>query len=168
VIGKSFRFRLSDHLEHGTITLEMYEAAAHELRHAHTLWCKEFDGPWSHGDSHLANMIYDETSGRVRMIDFDLIHETYLSPDERHADDLLIFLQDMVGRIPVEQWLTAALCFLDAYGHPVVIHILKQRLDVPRGVELLWWIVRANYLRPTALRRRINALRVHIPDLSLE
>lgn len=155
---------LSDHLERGTITIEMYEAAAEELRNAHTLWCKEFNGPWSHGDSHLANMIYDEASGRARMIDFDVIHEKSLSPEERHADDLLIFLQDLVGRVPVEQWLTGAICFLSAYGRPEVIRILKLRLDVPGGVALLWWIVRANYLRPAELRRRIKALRLHIPD----
>src|SRR5262245_53450090 len=42
---------LSDHLNDGTLTRKMMEAAGHELRRAHNLWSDEFRGPWSHGDA---------------------------------------------------------------------------------------------------------------------
>jgi hypothetical protein len=150
---------ISDHLERGSITPEMYQAAARELRAGHEVQCEEFAGPWSHGDAHLANFIFDDATRRARMIDFDLVHEKSLTAAERHADDLLIFLQDMVGRISAEDWLPAAHCFLKAYDRPDVIRILRERLVVPGGMAFLWWFVRANYIKRGELCRRIAALR---------
>ncbi len=151
---------LDDHLAASGLTDAMLTAAARELRAAHGLWSAELGGGWSHGDPHLANFIYDEASGRARMIDFEVIHDTALAPEERHADDLLVFLQDMVGLVPGERWLPAALCFVRAYDRPEVAARLRERLVIPRGVAArAWWIIRTNYLAPGELRRRIGDLR---------
>lgn len=151
---------LDDHLANGGLSDAMLTAAARELRTAHAHWSAELGGPWSHGDPHLANFIYDDVSGRARMIDFEVIHETSIPPEERHADDLLVFLQDMVGLVPGERWLPAALHFIRAYDHPEVAARLRERLVIPRGVAArAWWIIRTNYLARGELRRRIGDLR---------
>lgn len=86
--GKS----LWDHLAERALTRKMTEAAGHELRRAHQLWSDEFRGPWSHGDAGTNNVIYDEKTGRARLIDFEIVHERSLPTKSRHADDLLVFL----------------------------------------------------------------------------
>src|SRR4051794_15933719 len=104
---------LLDHLNEGTLTRDMAEAAAHELRRAHQLWSDEFRGPWSHGDAGTNNVIYDEKSGRARLIDFEIVHEKSLPTKSRHADDLLVFLLDLLALGPNRQWLTLVLAFLN-------------------------------------------------------
>src|ERR1700745_1478847 len=75
---------LWDQLVEGTVTSEMMEAAGQELRRAHQLWSDEFRGPWSHGNAATNNMIYDETTGRARLIDFEIVHEKSLSAKSGH------------------------------------------------------------------------------------
>ena len=95
-----------DHLSKGTPTPQMMEAAGHELRRAHRLWSKEFHGPWSHGDAGTNNVIYDRQNGRARLIDFEIVHQKSLPAKSRHADDLLVFLLDLMAVAPNRQWLT--------------------------------------------------------------
>jgi len=151
---------LSEHLDEGNLNTEMLVAAAREFKRAHNLWCPELEGPWSHGDPHMANFLYDECANRARLIDFEVMHSKTLSAEERHADDLLVFLQDMVGRLSDEKWLPYALCFLNAYGMPGVLAALKDRLVIRRGMAArLWWAIRTRYMRYTVLKLRIDSLR---------
>ncbi|MEI9892688.1 MAG: hypothetical protein WDN28_01915 [Chthoniobacter sp.] len=106
---------LSHHLSRGTLTPRMLQAAARELRRAHEAECAVFLGPWSHGDPHAGNFVYDPATGRARLIDFEVMHHPTIRAEERHADDLLILLQDMVGRISAEQWMPGAHAFLAGY-----------------------------------------------------
>src|ERR1051326_2176783 len=104
-------------LKRGELSRRALEAAAREIRRAHQFRCRELGGgPWSQGDLHMGNVIYDETTNRARLIDFEIIHDKSLRPATRHADDLLVFLQDMVKWVPGRKWLPFALCFLNAYG----------------------------------------------------
>lgn len=153
--GKS----IAQHFVEGTFEEEMVAAAAREMRRAHALWCDEFGGSWSHGDANLANFLYDETARCARLIDFELIHKKMFPAGQRHADDLLVFLQDLLGCIARERWVPVALRFLQIYDRPEIVRILEKRLFVPRGVPLVWWIIRANYVTPNELKRRIGALR---------
>jgi hypothetical protein len=122
--------------------------------------CSHFpDGAWSHGDPHAGNFVYEEGVDRARLIDFEVRHDAALSAEERHADDLLVFLQDIAGRIPPEQWLPGAEAFLDGYGRLEVVERLRERLVVPGGLARIWWAVRTTYMAPSELRRRIGALR---------
>jgi len=107
---------LCEHLKHGTLTTGALEAAGRELRRAHGLGCHQFEDWWSHGDPHLDNVIYDGATNRARLIDFEVVHDQSLPAVLRHADDLLVFLQDLVCRVSSEQWLPFALCFINAYG----------------------------------------------------
>jgi len=152
---------LSDHLDEGSLSTGMLVAAAHEFKRVHTLWCPELDGPWSHGDPHMANFLYDEAADRARLIDFEVMHRKSLSPEERHADDLLVFLQDMVGRLSEEQWLPYALCFVSAYGGaPGVVEALKGRLVIRPGTAArVWWAIRTRYMNSAVLKRRVDSLR---------
>ena len=110
---------LSQHLDTATLTPRMLAAAARELRRAHEAESSTFRGPWSHGDPHAGNFVYDASTDRARLIDFEVMHHPTISAEERHADDLLVFLQDMVGRTPADHWLPHARhAFLDAYGRP--------------------------------------------------
>jgi hypothetical protein len=155
VPGKS----LSMHLTSGTLDSRMLAAAARELRRAHEAACPAFAGPWSHGDPHSGNFVYEPETDRARLIDFEVMHHPTIPADERHADDLLIFLQDMVGRISTEQWLPSAQAFLGAYGRPEIVARLREKLVVPRGFARVWWAVRTTYLASAELRRRTEALR---------
>jgi hypothetical protein len=155
---------MCDLLTEQKLTGAIIEAAARELARAHAIRIEQLRGPWSHADARLANFIYDENEGRARLIDFEVIHTGALSPDERHADDLLVFLQDLMGRLPDERWLPEALRFAGAYGRPEVIAALKKRLVVPnRGVPRLWWGIRTRHLPYAELTRRVGSLRENLP-----
>ncbi len=151
---------LSQHLHAGTLTFPMLVAAARELRRAHEFVCPVFRGPWSHGDPHAGNFVFHAAENRARLIDFEVMHDPVLPAAVRHADDLLILLQDLAGRVAAPHWLPCAHAFLDAYPHPEVIAVLREKLVVPSAwAARLWWAVRTTYLAPVELRRRIDDLR---------
>jgi len=138
-------------LENNILTDDVLRAAACEFRRAHAL-----DG-WSHGDPHLHNVIYD--GQRAYLIDFETRHQHGLSAAERHADDLLVFLLDLIGRDPSEQWSAWSRIFLAAYDNSAVRGVLFARLAMPRGLELVLWKSRTNYFPTPHLAKRITALR---------
>jgi hypothetical protein len=156
---------LSDHLKAGTLTREMMEAAGCELRRAHQLWSQEFGGPWSHGDAGTNNVLYDEKSGRARLIDFEIVHEKSLSAKSRHADDLLVFLLDLLALAPNRQWLNLVLAFLNAYDDAPVIAHLKNQLAVPTGMAWIWWGVRTSFANPAKVKRRLRKIAGVVADL---
>src|SRR3954462_6080828 len=72
-------------------------AAAREFARVHALRCPITRRPWSHGDPHLANMLYDPATDRARLIDFETVHDARLDPVQRHADDLVTFLLELMS-----------------------------------------------------------------------
>ncbi len=150
---------LATHFEEGTFEEEMLTAAGKELRRAHDFECAEFDGLWSHGDANLANFVIDPVTNCARLIDFELIHHRGMPAMERHAEDLLVFMQDLAGCVPAPRWIPCALRFLEAYDGPVATGLLAGKLVLPRGIPWLWWKIRCNYLSTAEMKGRINALR---------
>jgi hypothetical protein len=159
--GKS----LWEHLNRGTLTREMVEAAGHELRRAHQFWSDRFRAPWSHGDAGMANVIFNENTGRARLIDFEVVHAKSLPAAERHADDLLVFLLDIVAVPPGRQWLPLALRFLNAYDNVDAISELEDQLALPSGMAWIWWGVRTSFVKPAKVKRRLAMLRDVIANL---
>jgi hypothetical protein len=157
---------LCEHLKRGTPTMRALEAAGREFRRAHELWCSEFEDWWSHGDPHLDNVIYDTASERARLIDFEVVHDRSLPAIIRHADDLLVFLQDLVCRVSPEQWLPFALCFINAYGRSESVAELTKLLFVPAGLPGLWWKLRTENFERRELVQRVKALRVALSQMS--
>ena len=94
---------LWEHLSRGTLARRMLIAAATELRRAHQFWSDEFRGRWSHGDASITNVIYDASNNRAHLIDFEIYHQKSLATPARQADDLLVFLLDLVGTLPTRQ-----------------------------------------------------------------
>jgi hypothetical protein len=137
----------------------MLEAAGSAYRRAHRFRRHEFGSPWSHGDASMPNVIYDEKTRRARLIDFEIMHEKSLPATVRHADDLLVFLLDMVDAVPTRKWLPFTICFVKAYADSHVIAELKKRLVVPSGLALAWWNVRTNFAKTGKVGRRLRALR---------
>ncbi len=158
---------LWDHMNRGTLTGRMLKAAAKEFHRAHHFWSDEFRGSWSHGDATTTNVIYDAKNDGARLIDFEIMHEKSLPTTARHADDLLVFLLDMVGIVSNRQWLPFALCFLNAYGEADVIAELRERLVLPGGLAWIWWEVRTNFTKPAKVTRRLEKLRTEIRRLGL-
>jgi hypothetical protein len=150
---------LSHHLDQQTVTPQMFAAAARELRRVHEISSDRFGGPWSHGDPHTGNLIFEPEEGIVRLMDFEVRHLSALTARQRHTDDLLVFLQDTLGRLPRDRWLDLAEAFVRAYARPEITEHLIERLAEPRGVAKLWWAVRTTYLHPTELSLRLSALR---------
>jgi hypothetical protein len=163
VPGKS----LWDHMVAGTLTREMMEAAATEFHRAHQLWSAELDGPWSHADGTMQNVMYDDKTGRARLIDFEIVHEKSLSATTRHADDLAVFLLDLVAKGPRRQWLPLAVCFAKGYGDRGVLAELNERLIVPTGLAQIWWNVRTSFANAAKVKRRIELLRKSLEALQV-
>jgi len=150
---------LSSHLQMRTLTPEMLYAAAAELQRAHRLACPHYGAGWSHGDPHTGNFLYDENSGRARLIDFEVRHLHTLCADDRHADDVLVLLQDVCGRCRAEDWPAFAQAVLDGYGEPGITSRLAGRLQVPRRIfARLWWAVRTTWMRRAELEPRMSEL----------
>jgi hypothetical protein len=158
---------LWDPMKRGTLTERMLKAAAKEIHRAHQFWSDEFGGCWSHGDATTTNVIYNDKTDRARLIDFEIIHEKSLSARARHADDLLVFLLDMVGQLSSRQWLSFALRFLKAYNDANVIAELRKRLVLPGGLAWVWWEVRTNFTAPAKVKRRLTSLRRAISQLKI-
>ncbi len=159
--GKS----LWEHLDQGTLTRRMVEAASHEFWRAHQFRSGEFRGPWSHGDAGANNVIYDEKTGRARLIDFEIVHDKSLPAKSRRADDLLVFLLDVIAVAPNPQWLTLALSFLNAYGNTAVICELEDELALPNGMAWIWWGVRTSFANPAKVKQRLEKLRDVVANL---
>ena len=150
---------LWEHLNRGTLSRPMVEAAGFEFRRAHQFWSKQFRGPWSHGDAGTANVIYDDKSHRARLIDFEIVHDKTLPVLSRHADDLLIFLLDLIAAASGRQWLPLTLAFLNAYDNTPVIAQLSGQLAPPSGMAWIWWGVRTSFANPAKIRQRLAKLR---------
>jgi len=150
---------LSHHLDAGTLKPAHLAAAGAELCRAHAVRCSYHGGGWSHGDSHTGNFIHDGTTGRARLVDFEVRHLRSLRADERHADDLLVMLQDVCGRCRAEDWLPLAGAFLEGYGRPEIVARLRGKLHVPHGIPRLWWAVRTTWMPRAELERRLASLR---------
>ena len=158
---------LWEHLGRGTVTRRMLGAAATEFRRAHQFWSDEFDGRWSHGDGTSQNVLYDQATNRARLIDFEIVHDKELATPARQADDLLVFLLDMVGTVPNRQWLPFSMTFLGAYGDAEVIGQLRKQLDLPGGLAWIWWGVRTNFTNPGKVKQRLASLSRAIAKLKL-
>ena len=156
---------LWEHLNRGTLSSRMLRAAAAEFRRAHQFWSDAFRGRWSHGDGTSQNVIYDPGTNRARLIDFEIVHEKSLATAARQADDLLVFLLDMVGTVPSRQWLPFSITFLETYGDGEVIAQLRKQLDLPGGLAWIWWGVRTNFTNPAKVKRRLANLRRAIAKL---
>lgn len=141
------------------LTAAMMSAAGLELRQAHRQMTAYFEGPWSHGDPHLGNFLFEPTTSRCRLIDFEARHLRQLTAVERHVEDLLVPLLDLSSRCEKEQWLPFSLSFLSAYDDPEKIEALRPRLELPSGMARLWWAIRTNYCPRSLLRRRLTRLR---------
>jgi hypothetical protein len=148
---------LRDLLARDALTPDALVAAGRELARAHAV--NLANGAFSHGDPHTGNALYDRATGRARLIDFETEHEPDLSADERHADDLLVLLLDLLGRSRDEAWPTHARALLDGYARPEVLTALDARLVVPRGLERALWATRTEFLATNALGERIAWLR---------
>jgi len=94
---------LWDHMNRGTLKPRMLKSAGSEYRRAHHFKNEDFGSGWSHGDASMTNVIYNEKTGRARLIDFEIRHEKSLPATARHADDLLVFLLDLVSRVSSRQ-----------------------------------------------------------------
>lgn len=158
---------LWNHMKAGTLSRKMIVAAAIELRRAHQLRSREFRDLWSHGDATTTNAIYDRKTNRVRWIDFEILHNPALSAKSRHADDVLVFLMDMVGQLPQRQWISFALCFITFYGDREVISELRKKLVLPGGLAWVWWEVRTNFTAPARVKRSLAKLRTALLKLEI-
>ena len=158
---------LWEHMNRRALTRPMLQAAGRELFRAHQLWSDEFGSRWSHGDATMTNVIYNEKTGRARLIDFEIVHHKSLPATARHADDLLVFLLDILAIAPSRRWLPFALCFLNAHGDADVIAELKDQLAVPNGLAWIWWGVRTSFAKPAKVKQRLAKLRNAIDQLAL-
>jgi hypothetical protein len=132
---------------------------AAELRRVHTLR-RHCDGePWSHGDPHLGNFLFDQRSARCYLIDFETEHLLGYTAIERQADDVLTFCLELVARPDEASALAESMVFLEAYGVPEVLGAVGVRLTLPSGFERVLWATRTHYLSADVLRRRLDALR---------
>lgn len=147
------------HVERGTLAQPMVEAAAREFRRAHMMWSDKLDSLWSHGDAGLSNVLYDPATNRARLIDFEMLHDPALPAPARQADDLLVFVLDLICYCDDESWLNLSRSFLRAYGRDEVVQELKKLLIVPSGPARIWWNIRTSGVPTDRIERRLAELR---------
>jgi hypothetical protein len=152
--GKSVREWVTE----STFAIQAIQAAGKELRRAHGLSSSELGDYWSHGDPHLENLLYDLESDQARLIDFELIHHKSVPALKRHADDLLVFLQDLMSCVSADQWVPYSLALIEAYNHPLVLDEVRKRLIIPRGWSAIWWKLRTDYVERSVMIDRIETL----------
>jgi hypothetical protein len=145
--------------EEGRLEEGALYAAGLEFRRVHGLFSPYFGGPWSHGDPNFGNVIFDQSTQRVRLIDFETVHAATSSPDDRHADDITVFLLDLLGSVAEENLPVMAAAFLGGYNRPLIWELTQSRLVVPTGFGRLWWGIRTEYAPIERLRRRLALLR---------
>src|ERR1700675_901146 len=145
--------------EKGRLTVEMFYAVGLEFRRVHGLYSPRFRGSWSHGDPNFGNVIVDESCQRVRLIDFETAHFQTLSADDRHADDVAVFLLDLLGGAAEEKLPVMAAAFLAGYNRPAICELALRRLVIPTGFGRMWWGIRTEYAPLEVLRRRLALLR---------
>jgi hypothetical protein len=147
------------YLKQGRTTLPAVKAATREFHRAHQMYSAEFGDNWSHGDATATNVIYDQKTDRARLIDFEIMHEPSQPAVERHADDLFVFLLDVLANVSERQWLPLALGFLEAYGDADVIRAVKKKSVLSGGLAWIWWEVRTNFTKPSIVQKRLESLR---------
>lgn len=156
---------LAEHFVRGTFEYAMLDAAGSELRRTHRLHSKFFGGPWSHGDPNLANFLFSAHEQHARLIDFEVVHQRWLPANTRHMEDVLSFLQDLLGCAPKGTWLPSASRFLDAYGCDQALRReLRERLWLPKGIPRVWWWIRTNYVPLSSIRSRLRRLTEALAD----
>jgi hypothetical protein len=133
-------------------------SAAMEIFRAHQLECPRYRSKWSHGDLHLDNVLYDATTGRAFLVDFDTRHVGNLSSEWRHADDLLVLLLDLLAT-DGENWRALADAFLEAYPDARVLGELERRLTVPRGFSKILFHTRTGGRPTQQIETRLRELR---------
>jgi len=141
-----------------TFAIQAIQAAGRELSRAHELLSSELGDYWSHGDPHLENLLYDLESDQARLIDFELIHHKSVPALKRHADDLVVFLQDLMSCVSADRWVPYSLALLEAYNHPLVLDEVRKRLIVPHGWSAIWWKLRTDYMDRRVMIDRIETL----------
>jgi hypothetical protein len=145
-------------LERRALLPASLEAAARELYRAHASRAPRAGAPLSHGDPHLGNMIYDAAQGVARLIDFEQAHEDGVDVEWRQADDLLVFVLDILGRATDDEWPALAITFLRAYPGRGTKEALRARLVPPRGAEAVLWATRTTPLVLSRVHTRLRAL----------
>ena len=139
------------YLKQARTTLPAVKAAAREFHRAPQMHSAEFGDNWSHGDATATNVIYDQKTDRARLIDFEIMHEPPQPAVERHADDLFVFLLDVLATVSERQWLPLALGFLEAYGDADVIRAVKKKSVLSGGL--------ASFTKPSIVQKRLESLR---------
>ena len=146
-------------LQKNELSVSVMETVGAAFRKMHSTWNPITDDWFSHGDPHLGNVLYDSERGAVNWVDFETAHRSRLTTTQRHADDLLVLLLDLVGRVDEALWQALSPSFIRGYGDTAVLAELKNRLRVPKGFGAIWWAVRTSYLGRDDLHRRISWLR---------
>lgn len=133
------------------------QAAAREIRRAHQIQCSVYCGKWSHGDLHLDNILYDAEKNQATLIDFDTRHNVGLDEIKRHADDLKVFLLELVSKSP-PKWKEIASYFLQEYEDIEVLRELSRQLVVPRGIARILWYTRTSNCPISLIEPRLQCL----------
>lgn len=149
---------LRDLVRGGQLAPGILRHGATELRRVHSLQNSSGE-PWSHGDPHLGNFLFDAVTARCYIIDFETAHLSDCSATERQADDVLTFCLELLGQRHEAVALRDVSIFLESYGCAKIISELCKRLSFPQRLERVLWATRTDYLPAKELELRISCLR---------
>ncbi len=139
----------------GALTDRALEAAGRELRRCHAL----AGGTFAHGDPHLANLLFDEASGRAYLLDFETLYLPSVPPELRRANDLLVVTLELLARAPEEAWPRWPLALLAGYEEAATSRALAAQLQPPRGLARVLWASRTHRLPAPLVAARLASLR---------
>jgi serine/threonine protein kinase len=154
-------------LNRDEVVVNALAAAARELRRVHHVHCSRYEAAWSHGDLHLDNIMYDATSDRAVLIDFDTRHDFRLSHTHRHCDDLRVMLLELIA-LPDVQWRQAATALIEEYHEASVLEELDRQLVVPHGFAKILWHVRTGGAPTRHVEQRLQSVRTIIQRVTAQ
>jgi hypothetical protein len=142
----------------GPLPAGSLEAAAREFHRAHRLVIPGTARAFSHGDPHLGNILFDRDQTRAYLFDFDQIHDEDAPAVWRHADDLLVFGLELLGRTMSDEWPRAGVTFFRSYPDQVVLDEVVRRLVYPAGFAAVLWGTRTARLPRSRVVERLESL----------
>lgn len=141
---------------------ELARAAAVELRRFHDLQQEGRPYFFIHGDPHAGNILYCERRKRAFLIDFETMavptsallgrcpKATHSETTESmRAEDLAIFILDILRELDPMDWMPVTRAFLDAYGVEEAVHVKLFKHLAPEGGE-------SSLFRSTLWRLRVR------------
>jgi hypothetical protein len=108
-------------------------------------------------------VLYEESAGRARLIDFETRYLDAVPVPVRRANDLLVLVQELLALAPDEAWPAWPVALLEGYDDKEIRSLLRGELRLPRGLGRVLWSSRTRRKTRPFVEARLATLRAVLP-----